>query len=302
MFFEGTEKKVELIIRGANLRAKPETFWRDMVSAAGAKIISKMSNEVCDAYLLSESSLFVWNERLTMITCGTTTLIDAARFFFAHVPPDAIDFFTYVRKNEYFPEAQRTDFANDAEILRQSVPGKVYHFGLPGEHRMFVYHFEKQFSAGSHDGTLEVSMHNFEPATAALFNCEPSLEGIREKISLENSFPGFEIDDFLFHPRGYSLNAIRGLEYYTIHVTPEEANSYVSFVTNVHLRERTVDVIRSVLGVFRPRAFDVITFHPARGFDVLDIAPFQRSSSERRLISGEFEAGFTHYKALPLEG
>ena len=42
---------------------------------------------------------------------------------------------------------------------------------------------------------------------------------------LDAIFPGFQINDYLFQPCGYSLNAIRGSENYTIHVTPEEVGS-----------------------------------------------------------------------------
>ena len=39
--------------------------------------------------------------------------------------------------------------------------------------------------------------------------------------------------DVLFEPCGYSLNAMKGDTYYTMHVTPEEDFSYASFETNL---------------------------------------------------------------------
>jgi S-adenosylmethionine decarboxylase len=309
MFFEGTEKKIELIIRGANFRAKPESFWRGMVEASNAKILSKISNDFCDSYLLSESSLFVWDERMTMITCGTTTLVNAASYFFDHVSPESLDFLTYERKNEYFPHRQPTDFLKDVELLQQRVPGKVYRFGSPDEHHMFLYHLDKHFKPQGVDCTLEVLMHDLEGEVAEIFNCNQTIGRVRELARLEKIFPDFQIDDFLFEPCGYSLNAIRGPEYYTIHVTPEEGNSYVSFETNVRLGNRLTTAIRSVLEVFRPRAFDVIYFHSEREMKSFDLPPFQQRSHYHESLNCGFEVGFSHYskpvvekqKAVPIE-
>ena len=101
MYFEGTEKKIELIAKGAEFRKKPEIYWHGLVEMAGAKVLSKISNEVCDAYLLSESSLFVWDDRITMITCGRTTLVRAVTYLLDTTPSADLDFLAYERKNEF---------------------------------------------------------------------------------------------------------------------------------------------------------------------------------------------------------
>lgn len=87
MFFEGSEKKIEVIIADSslNIREFGQAFWADIVACANAEILSSISNEDCDAYLLSESSLFVWQDRFVMLTCGTTTLADAVMSFIEHV-------------------------------------------------------------------------------------------------------------------------------------------------------------------------------------------------------------------------
>ena len=79
-FFEGTEKKIELVVRAGSpsLRQRGEAWWRRIVEKADAQILSSLSNASCDAYLLSESSLFVWDTKALIITCGRTRLTEAA--------------------------------------------------------------------------------------------------------------------------------------------------------------------------------------------------------------------------------
>ncbi|MDE2291761.1 MAG: adenosylmethionine decarboxylase, partial [Elusimicrobia bacterium] len=79
MFFEGAEKKAEIVAAPGtgSLRALGRPFWEGVIAAARAKILSALSSPACDAYLLSESSLFVWDDRALLITCGRTTLVPA---------------------------------------------------------------------------------------------------------------------------------------------------------------------------------------------------------------------------------
>ena len=295
MFFEGTEKKIEVIVRGAALRQMPRDFWQGMVESAGAKVLSSISNQACDSYLLSESSLFVWDDRFTMITCGTTQLANAAAFFFAKVPPDKVDFLSFERKNAYYPHRQSTDFLADVEVLQRYVPGKIFRFGSPDEHHLYLFHLDKGFVPKGVDSTLEILMYELEGQTATIFNRDQTIERVRQLTRLENIFPGFEIDDHLFEPCGYSLNAIKGQDYYTIHVTPEKTGSYVSFETNVHLGARVTSVVRNVLEVFQPRSFDVIYFHSVNEMAPLQLPPFMPRSHVHQSLSCGFEVDFATF-------
>lgn len=80
--FEGPEKKLEVFFSlppsaggGAGLRAAPEAAWSDILSAASCSILHRQANDHFDAYLLSESSLFVYPYKAVLKTCGSTTLI-----------------------------------------------------------------------------------------------------------------------------------------------------------------------------------------------------------------------------------
>ena len=78
-FFEGSEKKFEVVVsaNSPDLRSLGEQRWREIVTASGAHVLSRMRGAHCDAYLLSESSLFVFAHKVVMITCGRTRLVDA---------------------------------------------------------------------------------------------------------------------------------------------------------------------------------------------------------------------------------
>lgn len=295
MYFEGTEKKIEVISRGAAFRTRPESFWHSMCELSGAKVLSKISNEACDAFLLSESSLFVWDDRITMITCGRTTLVRAALFLLDKLGVDKLDFLSYERKNEFFPHQQQTDFFTDVQALQCRMPGKAFRFGAPDEHHLYLYHLDKPYKPQGVDSTLELLMYNLQGQASEIFNCNQTIERVRQLSKLDAIFPDFQIDDHLFSPCGYSLNAIRGSDYYTIHVTPEEIGSYVSFETNVKLGNRAATIIRSVVEVFQPRSFDVIYFHPERELKAFEIQPFNRRGYVRQSLSCGFEVGFASY-------
>jgi len=78
--FEGPEKKLEVYFspRGAHaegFRRFGSDEWSELLRAAACTILNKKSNSDFDAYLLSESSLFVYPFRIILKTCGTTTLL-----------------------------------------------------------------------------------------------------------------------------------------------------------------------------------------------------------------------------------
>jgi S-adenosylmethionine decarboxylase len=84
--FEGPEKLLEVWfspsangLQGCSeptgLKAVPADIWKAMLDLVNCKVLSIVESEDVDAYLLSESSMFVFPHKLILKTCGTTTLL-----------------------------------------------------------------------------------------------------------------------------------------------------------------------------------------------------------------------------------
>jgi S-adenosylmethionine decarboxylase len=134
--FEGPEKLLEVwfapspasLPPGAQpdgLRGVAAETWVGMLDMVNCKILSVLKSDAVDAYLLSESSMFVFPHKLILKTCGTTTLllglqrmlhIAARDAGFPFHNADKVDDIQaaatpyrvfYSRKNFLFPDKQR---------------------------------------------------------------------------------------------------------------------------------------------------------------------------------------------------
>lgn len=312
MFFEGSEKKLELILnnKSINLRSWSRERIDELVAASQAQILSSIHNEKCDAYLLSESSLFVWKDRLTMITCGQTTLVNAALKLQSWVKPDDVACLFYQRKNEYLPQQQKTDFFQDQQLLQEIYAGESYRFGRADEHHLYLYHSAAPYRPETNDTTLEILMYDLQGVAYDVFNAEgQSKAAIHEKTQVHKILDGFEVDDFVFEPFGYSLNAIKDDSYYTIHITPQDSGPYVSFETNINTDCDYKDVIQKVLSAFKPMSYDIVYHSPNRAEDIRVEGDIKRSFVRQELSCG-YHVQFVHFfnennktqKAFKLEG
>ena len=262
MIFEGSEKKVEIVVDGVNLRSLGDDFWAEVVKKANATVLSKVSNDFIDAYLLSESSLFVWKDRFTMITCGTTTLVRAIEFVTEKLSKESIKLVVFQRKNEHFSHLQNSTFYDDEARIKERIAGLSLRFGPKHEHHNFLFHSEQPFTPDPSDFTAELLMYDLQgEAKSFLIQENQKIEDIRKFFNLESLLEGFIIDDFSFDPYGYSMNAIFEDKFCTIHITPQESSSYMSFETNLEVNEKTQHIFLEILNKVRPRSFDAVTFN-----------------------------------------
>ena len=111
--------------RPEGLKAVEAGVWEQMLDLVHCKILSVVKSDQVDAYLLSESSLFIFPHKLVLKTCGITTLLSglpkmleiaALAAGFPHTPADpeigtlaaaATHRVFYSRKNFLYPDQQR---------------------------------------------------------------------------------------------------------------------------------------------------------------------------------------------------
>jgi S-adenosylmethionine decarboxylase len=303
VIFEGAEKKIELLVReGISLLKWPESRFLDLVKAADTQILSKIESDSCRAYLLSESSLFVWDDRFIMITCGTTTLVEAALKAAEYLEPGDIEALVFERKNEYFPQYQKSDFFTDMKRLNSKINGKAYRFGDTDEHHLFLFHSNKNYKPRKDDTTLEILMYGLQGKAKEVFNQHgQTASNIREATNVHRIFEDFQVDDYAFSPIGYSLNAVKESQYYTIHVTPQDESPYVSFETNVVSRRDVAKTINAVLEVFRPSSFDIVFFDTRNTPEKMEIAGYHRLSQVREKLLCGYAVNYGHFSQASVE-
>jgi len=294
-FFEGSEKKVEIVVRdeAINLQKLDKSFWENIVKKCNATIISSIQNDSLSAYLLSESSLFVSKDRFVMITCGETILVNSILEFLKTYSPAQIDLAIFQRKNEYQANLQKTSFLEDIKNLSKLIDGQAFRMGDLDGHHNYIFHTLKPFTPPSDDYTNELLMYHITSEAAKILQTPNNkIDNIRELLQLNRLFPEFKFDDYIFSPYGYSLNAINQDRYLTIHITPQENNSYVSFETNLDLSQLSFNLLDHMVTTFNPKTFDHIGFN----FNKISFASeyFTLKKSEINLTCG-YTMSFNHY-------
>ena len=259
MFFEGSEKKAEIIIDATQISLiadLEENFWQALVQCCNAKILSTIENKDCKAFLLSESSLFVWHDRLLIITCGNTRLVHSVEYFIQQVGMSKIQQITYQRKNEYFAHAQLSSFGDDIALLGQYVKGQSFRFGELDGHHNYIFNQDTHFKLHQEDKSYELIAYQIcQKASDKLTTLGLAANEIREFLQLDRLLAGYILDDFVFEPFGYSINAIKGMHYLTIHITPQASSSYVSIQANINLIALAPDFLR----VLAPKSIDLLS-------------------------------------------
>ncbi|KAF8342309.1 S-adenosylmethionine decarboxylase [Cantharellus anzutake] len=151
--FEGPEKLLEIWFHPAPLSADPQSGlraidrhdWENMLSVVKCKVLSMISGHEMDAYLLSESSFFVFPHKVILKTCGTTlNLLGLPRIL--EIAADGCGYRDvwrcfYSRKSFMFPERQHgphREWKDEMDYLDNLFPkhnGAAYAVGkVNGDH------------------------------------------------------------------------------------------------------------------------------------------------------------------------
>ncbi|GFS10272.1 S-adenosylmethionine decarboxylase proenzyme [Elysia marginata] len=274
-YYEGTEKLLEVWFTSTSndetcdLRSIKREKWDALLKLVRADIISMMKDEDMDAYVLSESSMFVTKNRFILKTCGTTTLLLAVKELIQMVKAecgfDKVNDIFYSRKNFVHPELQdqlHQSFDKEVSLLDEMFQhGAAYVLGRMNKDCWYLYTLD-DVGVDQPDQTFELLMWDMCPKSMEVFTMQVSQDGkdATKRSGICDIIPGIKIDDFLFDPCGYSMNGILpGGFYITIHVTPEPHCSYVSFESNVP-QASYEGLIQKVLKVFNPGKFLMTVF------------------------------------------
>ncbi|XP_075980783.1 S-adenosylmethionine decarboxylase isoform X2 [Anticarsia gemmatalis] len=288
-FFEGVEKLIEIWFtpaKNADLRKITRQQWENVLKIVRCEIISFTQSELVDAYVLSESSMFVSRRRWILKTCGTTTPLRCVRAVLSLARDVAghsrVHNVFYSRREFARPAAQlqpHDNFDSEVKLLDSFFgDGRAYIMG-PEKDCWYLYtllplegtvdalekeHCDASDGCGAPepDQTIEILMSDLDPAVMDIFTRQYSADAAQatRESGIDKIIPGMVIDDFLFDPCGYSMNGVaKDGCYMTIHITPEPSCSYVSFESNVPVSSYD-EVIARVLQAFRPNKFVLTVF------------------------------------------
>ncbi|KAK9992444.1 hypothetical protein SO802_027429 [Lithocarpus litseifolius] len=296
--FEGFEKRLELHFFGDDpavidmgLRQLEFESLEQVLHAVQCTVVSAVGNHYFDAYVLSESSLFVYPTKIIIKTCGTTQLLKSIRplLHYAHHLGLTLCSCRYTRGSFIFPKAQpfpHTSFKEEVIYLEETLPSNLCYRKasvMPSKVPSHSWHvFTASNTNEAHMAlthphipdvlyTLEICMTELDRVLARKFFRRPNDnktgdtagKEMTEITGINDINPGALICDFAFDPCGYSMNGIiDGDRYSTIHVTPEDGYSYASFecVGSIYDdHDDVVNVLKKVVQVFRPATMSVST-------------------------------------------
>nr|ABD96871.1 hypothetical protein [Tarenaya spinosa] len=284
--FEGYEKRLEISFfepslfldpQGKGLRALAKSQLDEILQPAECTIVSSLSNDQVDSYVLSESSLFVYPYKVIIKTCGTTKLL-------LSIPPLlklagelslAVKSVRYTRGSFICPGGQpfpHRSFSEEVSVLdghfaKLGLSSSAYVMGNADESKKWhVYSAsanDVSRSAGGYKNvyTLEMCMTGLDRKKASVFfkTESGSTTSMTEGSGIRKILPNSAICDFEFEPCGYSMNSVEGDAVSTIHVTPEDGFSYASFESvgyDLNAAELK-GMVRRVLECFEPKQFSV---------------------------------------------
>lgn len=252
--FEGSEKRIEIDFcddcPAKGLRRLPREALDQLMDLAACTIVSSRSNDALDAYVLSESSLFVYPTKWVLKTCGTTQLLKSVPRLLelaAEIGMKAARC-KYTRASFQFPENQpfpHTGFDDEVQyldkclngmlgsgvssVLGEEVDGLQWHVYIAGNYSAVKNKVPTM--------NYEICMTELgEEAAQQFFRNEKfvSTKQTTADSGIGAIKPNSLIDDYVFEPCGYSMNGIEGSGHMTIHITPEPGFSYASLELSGH--------------------------------------------------------------------
>jgi len=152
--------------------------------------------------------------------------------------------------------------------------GKAQIIGSNQLDKWYTYIADYRENKKTKEINLEILMNNLDKKVMQqFFKGEKTVKEITNLSGIEDLSCGAIIDAYQFEPCGYSMNSLLDNSFSTIHITPEENCSYVSYETNISedvmLKSgmNYTDLINKVLDIFKPGSISVSLF---ADFDAVD--------------------------------
>ena len=217
------------------------------------------------AFLLSESSLFVFPHRILMLTCGRTNMHEALAKILSHIAPAARVTPGWVQLSHralLAPAAQPVPHQTPEASLKsmRTILPKAYETVLGLPMRLPWYAFTAQLARTHGQPSIAVYMHGLPQRV-----CDAYTDPAYTKVYLRHDLhcrlpPGFvPLDMHCYKPQGYSANGgtMQKNGYWTVHVTPEPNATYASFEAGAELRRHEA-LLCACLEHFCPRRACVV--------------------------------------------
>ena len=136
--FEGVEKRIEIVFNNelsfvSSLRSMLTEDITNILDAAKCSILVKRTCETFDAYILSESSLFIYDHKLIILTCGTTSLLLSIPVIIQKAHSLGLSYCAcqFTRGDYLFPDKQyypHTSFKQECDYLNKYLPKLEHKF------------------------------------------------------------------------------------------------------------------------------------------------------------------------------
>jgi S-adenosylmethionine decarboxylase len=280
MPFEGKEKRLEVFFSCANreksLRTVSMAIWTNIINQANASIMLSSSSPQFDSFVLSESSMFVYDCNILLITCGQTTVLSVLPSITA-LAQDLdmqLDYMQYSHSNFRYPMLQSSPYSNiEIETSYMKTVDRDVQFTEVACTKNLSWYCWTVFQRAhkvrpiytlylediDRQVALQYTQHTIERSGVHILEHAKLLTILQELGTL--------LDAYAFHPCGLSANGENKSQdgHWTLHVTPEPCNSFVSleFCMDDDTQTRTIS---NFIKYWKPQKAQVIASGMATPF------------------------------------
>ena len=233
MFFEGAEKRIIISFNKSIKHIYDKNWWENNIKNIGCSIISMISNNYYDIYLLSESILLVSDKYLLIKTCGTTSPLHILYL----LDTKLILNINYSHPNFLKTYEQPLMYQNPNDIMKFI----QNYLDLPLIYKKLL--FLNTITNNIYMEYNEIILWDFI--------CNDKFISI-----IKNAIYNWHLDDYHFDPQGYSLNGCNNEEYITIHCTPNKECSYISIEYKGNI---DINIFQDILNILNPNKLGIIS-------------------------------------------